>query len=196
MTTAAFATIRDLLAPYEKHFTRLYANDPNVYDLQDDRDHARTTFAELVPWKGGARFIFYPLKVFPELVATLPATLQPAFKQKYVLDFVDVTAAQKAALRKLVEAAWSRVAAHRAIAPAYVYSEKLSVEDSLAIATRLFGKAKDVSVAQTKAGIAITLPPKAKIPAAFAKTATKQTIKLKTLTPADHAALAAIAAKL
>jgi hypothetical protein len=137
--------------------------------------------------------VFYPLQVFPELRDALPAVLARILKSKCILSFKSVSGAERAALAKTFAAGFKRVAAQRKLNPTRGYYRKLDVDDTLAAITTLVGDPPPagVTITRRKSDIAITLPPRAKVPAVLAvKQARPGTLKLRTITPAEHDALA------
>ena len=186
----AFTTIKKLLAPYAKHFT--LAEDTNEqYVLNEELQYSRTMFGCLSRSRGGARLVFYPLQVFPELREALPPVLARILKSKCILSFKTVSAAERAALSKTFAAGFKRVTAQRKLDPNRGYYRKLNVDDTHAVITKLVGTRAGVTITRRKSDIAITLPPRAKVPAVLAAKQTKPgTLRLRTITPAEHDALA------
>jgi hypothetical protein len=194
VTDDAFTTIKKLLTPYAKHFTVSDDSDQR-YVLDEDLPHSRTMFGFLHRSRGGARLVFYPLHVFPELRAALPPVLARILKSKCIFSFKTVSAAERAALARTFAAGYQRVAAQRRLNPNRGYYHKLNVDETLAAITTLVGDqpVNGVTVTRRKQDIAIVLPPRAKLPAALAAKQTKPgTLRLKTLTPAEHDALAKV----
>ena len=192
VTDDAFITIKKLLVPYAKHFT-VSTDSDDTYVLDEDLPHSRTMFGYLHRSRGGARLVFYPLQVFAELRDSLPPVLARKLKSKCILPFPTVTAADRAALTKLFRAGDQRVAAQRKLNPNRGYYRKLDVDDTLAAIMRIAADPPPagVTITRRKSDIAVTLPPRAKVPAVLAAKQTKPgTLKLKSITPAEHEALA------
>jgi hypothetical protein len=188
----AFTTIKKLLVPYATHFT-LSDDTDEAYVLNEELPHSRTMFGYLSRSRGGARLVFYPLQVFPELREALPPVLAPILKSKCILSFKTISAAARAALAKTFAAGFKRVAAQRKLNPTRGYYRKLDVDETRAAIMALVGEPArpGVTVTRRKTDIAVTLPPRTKVPALLAaKQARPGTLKLKTITPAEHDALA------
>lgn len=197
VSNPTFEAIRDLFKPYEKHFSREHESEgPNYDDLQDDRPHARSTFVDLYPWKGGARLSLSVLENFPELVGELPASLAPLLKNKSLFDFASITAAQKKALAALIAALWERVQAAREMSPDDVYDVKLDREETELVLRRLVGKRKDVELRETKAACFVDLPAKTKLPPLLERRAKKgkTTLAFAKLTAGEYHALRTVLA--
>ena len=194
MTTEAFTAIKALLVPYAKHF-KVWQDTSDVYDLQEDFTHSRTLFGYVYITRGGARLGFYPLTVFPELHVGLPASLASKIKSKWVLDFKTVTAAEKKALAKLFATGWDCIVAKRKLlGPDRGFYRKIRVDETFAIVTKLLGDR--ATIVRNKSDVTITLPVGTKVPALLAGKQMKSgSLKLKTITPDEHDALAALIAK-
>jgi hypothetical protein len=188
----AFTTIKKLLVPYAKHFT-VFSDTDDTYDLEEELPHSRTMFGYVHRSRGGARLIFYPLNAFPELRAGLPQVLASKLKSKYVLPFSTITAGQRAALAKLFQVAWARIAAQRELNPKRAYYRKLDLDETQAAIEKLVagGAREGVTVERRTNDLAITLPSRLKVPAVLAAKQKKPgTLRLKTITPAEYDALA------
>lgn len=196
VSNPTFEAIRDLLQPYARHFTRTHeAEGPNYYDLQDERDHARATFADLYPWKGGARLSLSALRAFPHLAATLPASLAPLLKQKSCFDFATITKSQKTALAALFAALWTRIEASREMTPELVFREVPDRETTHAILKRLVEDRTDVTLRETKQAFVLELTTKATLSPVLARRAKNtSTLAFKTITPEEYLALRALLA--
>jgi hypothetical protein len=190
----AFTAIKSLLVPYAKHF-KVWQDTSDVYDLQEDFTHSRTLFGYVYTSRAGARLGFYPLNVFPELHAGLPASIASKIKSKWVLDFKTVTAAEKKALAKLFAAGWDCIVAKRKLlGPDRGFYRKIRADETFAIVTKLLGDR--ATIVRNKSDVTIALPVGTKVPALLAAKQLKSgALKLKTITPAEYDALAALFTK-
>jgi hypothetical protein len=184
----AFTTIKKLLVPYAKHFT-VFDDTADTYDLWEQLPTSRTMFAFARRSRDGARLSFYPLNVFPELRAGLPQVLASKLKSKYTLPFSTVTAGERAAIAKLLQTGWERIAAQRRLNPKRAFYRKLDLDETYAAIEKLVGNG--VTVERRAKDIAISLPSQLKVPAVLAAKQTKPgALRLKTITPAEYDALA------
>ena len=197
MSNPAFTTIKTLLVPYAKHFTVADDTDER-YVLNEEYTYSRTMFGYAHVSRGGVRLIFYPLNVFPELHAGLPASLTSKIKSKYVLSFKTVTAADRNALAKLFAAGWAAIQAKRVLlGPDRGFYRKINRDETLAIVQRIFANHPDAAtITPSKSHVTVALAGAPKLPAVLAAKQTKPgVLKLKTLTPAEYDALVALIAK-
>lgn len=195
MSDPTFAAIKALLVPYAPRLT-VWDETETTYDLQEDLPHARTLFAFLNAARGGVRLYFYPLNVFPELRAELPAVLADRLVAKYQLRFPDgPTPDARDALVALFAAAWERIEVHRRIAPGHAYGRAPDLDTTFAALTALIGAPPPdgVSVRRRTNDVTVTVPAAHALPEALAAKATKPgVIRLKSVTPAQYMALATI----
>lgn len=185
MSNDAFAAIKQLLVPYARHFS-IHADDQTSYVLNEELPHSRTMFAYLSVSRSGARLAFYPLHVFPELRDGLPKVLASQLKQKCIFRFSTVSAAEIVAVRNMLRVGFDRIEAQRVLNPGRAYYRKPNLDETFEILTKLVG----ASAIRRPKDVLVALPSKAKVPALFDKKKKSAGLVFKTITPAEHAALA------
>ena len=195
MSDPTFAAIRLLLAPYAKHFT-VWEDSDDIYDLEEETPGARTLFGSVYRTRRGVQLLLYPLNVFPELHEKLPRTLASKLTQKYVLRFSTLAAAERAALAKLVTAAWQRVAAQRVLNPGRSYHRRLDLQQTFDAVQRLLAKSSRATATLHKHHVTIQLATGVRTPRALvAKQTRPGALRLTTITPAEHDALGRLATR-
>ncbi|HEY5924659.1 MAG TPA: hypothetical protein VIV11_23430 [Kofleriaceae bacterium] len=198
MSTAAFAAIKPLLVPYAQHF-KVSEDTGERYVLDEDFKYSRTMFGYLNTSRGGARLVFYPLHVFPELHVGLPASLANQITGKCVLSFKTVTAAEKKALAKLFAAGWQLILAKRKLlGPDRGYYRKIDADATFVLVSTLLANHTDVATATKHAKhVTISVAPGIKVPAALTTLQKKKpgVLHLKTITPAQYDALETLVTK-
>lgn len=188
---AAFNTIRAQLVGYAKNYN-VSANTDDMFSLDEELPHSRTQFAFVHPSRSGARLGFYPLHVFPELAAGLPTSLATKLKSKSVMTFATVNADDQRTLSDMFASGHRRIMAQRALAPDRAYCRKIDLAATTTIITKL-PRAAGVVVTARKADVAVTLAPTMKVPPVLAARQKKPgTLTFKTITPAEHEALATL----